>query len=56
MGLVEKARKESTVILKLLPNCQCNLFSNKISIIWIFCISKWLAIPINLDKWNSTAF
>jgi hypothetical protein len=56
VGLVEKARKESIVILKLPPNCQCNLFSNKIKIIWIFCISGWLAIPINPDKWSSTLF
>jgi hypothetical protein len=56
VGLVEKARYESTVILKLPPNCQCNLFSNKIPIIWIFCISGWLAIPIYLDNWSSTVF
>jgi hypothetical protein len=56
VGLVEEARKENTVILKLPPNCRCSLFSNKIPIIWIFCISRWLAIPVNMDKWSSTVF
>jgi len=56
VGLVEKARKENIVILKLPPNCRCSLFSNKITIIWIFCISRWFTIPINLDKWSSTVF
>jgi len=30
------------------------LFSKKNPIIWIFCISVWLAVPINLDKRSST--
>ena len=28
-------------------NCKCGLFSKKCSIIRIFCISGWLAVPIN---------
>jgi len=35
-------------------HCQCSLFSKKNPIIQIFCISGWLAIPINLDKCSST--
>jgi len=27
--------------------CQCSLFSKKNPIIQIFCISGWLAVPIN---------
>jgi len=34
-------------------NCQCSLFSKKNPIIRIFCISGWLAVPINPDKWSS---
>ena len=34
-------------------NCQCGLFSHKNPIIRIFCISGWLAVPINPDKWSS---
>ena len=37
-------------------NCQCNLFSKKNLVIRIFCISGWLGVPINPDKWNSTVF
>jgi hypothetical protein len=29
------------------------LFLKKNSIILIFCISRWLAVPINLDNWSS---
>jgi len=53
VGLFEKARKQNIVILKLPPCCQCSLFSNKIPIIWNFCIYRWLAIPINLDQWRT---
>ena len=35
-------------------NCQCSLFSNKNPIIRIFCMSGWLAVPINPDKRSST--
>ena len=56
VGLVENARKYNIVPLKLPSNCLCILFSTKIPIMWIFCISGWLAIPINLDKWSSTVF
>ena len=35
-------------------NCQCSLFSKKNPIFQVFCISRRLAIPINLDKWGST--
>jgi len=35
-------------------NFQCSLFSNKNPIIRIFCISGWLAVRINPDKWSST--
>ena len=34
--------------------CQCSLFPKKTAIIQIFCISGWLAVPINPDKWSST--
>ena len=35
-------------------NRQCSLFSKKNPIIRIFCISGWLAVQINPDKWSST--
>jgi hypothetical protein len=35
-------------------NCQCSLFSERFSIIRIFCISGWFAIKINPDKCSST--
>ena len=35
-------------------NCQYGLFLNKNLTIQIFCISSWLTIPINPDKWSST--
>jgi hypothetical protein len=35
-------------------NCQCSLFSNKTQIIRIFCMSGWLDVPINPEKWSST--
>ena len=35
-------------------NCQCNLFSDKNTTVRNFCISGWLAVPINPDKWRST--
>ena len=54
VGLVENARKYNIVPLKLPSNCLCILFSTKIPIMWIFCISGWLAIRIILDKWSST--
>ena len=31
-------------------NCHCSLFSKKNPITRIFCISGWLAVPINPDK------
>jgi len=35
-------------------NRQYSLFSKKIPFIRIFCVSGWLALPINiLDKWSS---
>jgi hypothetical protein len=34
-------------------NCKCSLFSKKNPIIWIFCISGWLVVPINQNKWSS---
>jgi hypothetical protein len=30
------------------------MFSKKKPIIQIFCISGWLAVPINPDKWSSS--
>jgi hypothetical protein len=35
-------------------NCQYSLFSKKNLIVQVFCISRRLANPINLDKWSST--
>ena len=35
-------------------NCHYSLFSNKNPIIRIFCMSEWLAVPINPDKWSTT--
>jgi hypothetical protein len=35
-------------------NFQCSLISKKNKIIRIFCISKWLAVPITPNKWSST--
>ena len=37
-------------------DCHCSLLSNKNPIIWIFCISGLLAVPINPDKWSSTVY
>ena len=37
-------------------NCQFSLYSKKNPIIQMLCISGWLAIQINLDKWSSTVF
>ena len=37
-------------------SCQYNLFSKKNAIIWIFCISRWSAVSINLDKCSHTVF
>ena len=37
-------------------NCQCSLFSKKNPLIRIFCISGWLAVPINPNKWSFTVF
>jgi len=34
-------------------NCKCSLFSKKNPIIQIFCISRWLTVSINPDKWRS---
>ena len=31
-------------------------FQKKNPIIWIFCITGWLAVPNNTDKWSSTMF
>jgi len=36
-------------------NYQFSTFSKDIPIIPIFCISGWLAAPINPDEWSSTA-
>ena len=35
-------------------DCQCGLFSKKNPVLWIFCISRCLVVPSNLDKWNYT--
>jgi hypothetical protein len=35
-------------------NCQYSLFSNKNSVIRIFCLSGQLSVPINPDKYSST--
>jgi hypothetical protein len=35
-------------------NCQCSLLSKNNPIIRIFYISRWLAVPINPNKWGST--
>jgi len=35
-------------------NCQCSLFSEKNPIIRNLCISGWLAVPINPNKWSFT--
>jgi len=37
-------------------NCQCSLFSKKNPIIQIFCLSGWLAAPINPDKCSSDVY
>jgi hypothetical protein len=34
--------------------CKCSLFSKKNPIIWIYCITRWLSVPINPENWNST--
>jgi hypothetical protein len=34
-------------------NCQCSLLSKKNPIIQISCVSGWLGVPINPDKWSS---
>jgi len=54
--VVEKFRsKEYTINSNSqASNCQCSLFSKKNPIFRIFCISGWLAVLINLDKWSST--
>ena len=44
----------SVEILFPTSNCQCSPFSKKNPIIRIFCISGWLVVPINPDKWSST--
>jgi hypothetical protein len=36
------------------PNCQFSLFSKKNPIIRIFCVSEWLVVTNNPDKWSST--
>jgi len=36
--------------------CQCSPFSSKKPIFLIFCISRWLAVPINPEKWSSAVF
>jgi hypothetical protein len=36
-------------------DCQFSLFSKRNPIIYIFCISGWLAVPINPYKWSSAA-
>jgi hypothetical protein len=36
-------------------NCQCSLLSNKDPIIRGFCLSEWLAVPVNPDKWRFIA-
>ena len=37
--------------------CQRSLFKKKKNpIIWIFCTSGWLSVPINPRKWNSTVY
>jgi len=35
---------------------QLSLFSKNNSIIRIFCISGWLAVPINTDEWTSAVY
>jgi hypothetical protein len=35
-------------------NCHCSLFSKTNPIIQIFCVSGWLAIPVNPDMWSTT--
>ena len=37
-------------------NCQFSLFSKINPIIRIFCISGWVAVPINPDKWSSAVY
>jgi hypothetical protein len=37
-----------------ISNCQFSLFSKKNPIIQILCVSGWLTIPINPDKWSCT--
>jgi hypothetical protein len=35
-------------------SCQFSLFSQTNPILWIFCISGWLAVPINPYNWSYT--
>jgi hypothetical protein len=37
-------------------NCLCSLFKKKNQIIWIYCISRWLSVPINPNQWSSTVY
>ena len=49
VGIVRSRTKATEFSLVL-----CSLFSKKYPVIQIFCISGWLAVPINPDKRNST--
>jgi hypothetical protein len=39
-----------------ISDCHCSRFSKKNSIIRIFCISGWLAIPNSADNWSSAVY
>jgi len=59
---IRRGRKVETQVLAVNSNrpnsnCQCSLTEKeKNTIIRIFCISGWFAVPINPDKWSSTIF
>ena len=57
---IRRGRKVSTQVHTInsnsrTSNCQCGLFSKKnpiIRIFFFFCVSGWLAVPINAEKWS----
>jgi len=57
-GVVERFRKHVRTVNSnsRTSNRQCSLFVKNNPIIRIFCLSGWLAVPINPDKWSSIVF
>ena len=55
--MVERFRRRYTInSYSRISNSQCSPFSKQNPIIRTFCISRWLAVPINPGKWSSTVF